>query len=638
VINNLLFQPALSVALTFASFAFMIWPGYALLHLMGFGRHRWPLAEFAGAPMTLAIWIIAMSGAAWASIPLAKLSMPLFILMAMLAALGIALRISVRHSISIETSEERYRRRLLWLIAILLPLAIVPSLLRFGLGIFAFSNYPDGWSYLTMADYLAHVPRGSEGGLSPLHQYASHLMNTRNASGALIGHLSMLFGVQADQMVTLYSLLILFANACALSVFAGTVFDRTRPATNFLLISGYAMPALVLYFANLDQLLLLPLLPLIATVAVKAALDQTATRSSLLLGILLAAATYAYIEMAFLGVIIALSFIVLPAERFRTSLVRVTIAATVLIPMALLLTWPALLPLLNMLKSQYASATMPVRPGEGFFPAITGDFLRSSTGVLLVSIAAISFALIVIGAWIERRRWTANLALAAVTALCLFFTFREAYPYGTYKILSINFWLICFFAIVGSERAMSIFQRASWFGRRELSSAVPSVLIASMIAIVAVRSQARQHVNGLQQIEYREAAELSDVVGSSPTLVSVRDDLANEWAVFYLSKSPTIVNPYRIYMAQPHVLPFMARAKAVELASIHYIVTDHDDAIRSSLTGAHIVRDGRIYSLWRVDGEDWTATADGGVHNDGVHLTGREPSVKAQFAIGASLR
>jgi hypothetical protein len=624
VANDLLFQPELSVALTFVSFAFMIWPGYALLHLMGFGRHRWPLAEFAGAPLTLAIWIIAMSGAAWASIPLAKLSTPVFILMVLLAVLGIALRISVRHSIGIEASEQRYRRILLWLIAILLPFVIIPSLFRFGVGIFANSTFPDGWSYIAMADYLAHVPRGSEGGLSPLHQYASHMMYIRNASSALLSHLSMMFGVQADQMMTLYSLLVLFANACALSAFAGTLFDRTRPATSFLLISGYAMPALVLYFANLDQLLLLPLLPLIATIAVKSATDGTMVRASLVLGILLAAATYAYIEMAFLGVIVALSFIVLPAERFQTSLVRVTITASIIIPVALLLTWPALSPLLNMLKGQYASATMPVRPGEGFFPA-TGDFLRSRTGVLLVCIAAISFASI---AWIERRRWTVNLALAAVVALCLFFTFHEVYLYGTYKILSINLWLFCFFAVVGGERAMSFFQR------RELYKAAPSVLLVAMIAIVAVKSQGRQHLNGLQQINYREAADLADMVGSSPTLVSVRDDLANEWAVFYLSGSPTVVSPYRVFMEQPHVLPVMARAKVVDLASIRYIVTDHDSDIRSSVTGAHLVRDGRTYSLWQVDGGDWTVTAGGGLHNDRVYLSGGEAPVKAQMATG----
>jgi hypothetical protein len=170
VINSLLFLPAPSVALAVACFSFMIWPGYALLHLMGFGRHRWSPAPFAGVPLTLAIWIIAMSGAAWASIPLAKLSTPVFIFMALLAALGIVLRISVQNRIRIETSEQRSRQRLLWLIAVLLPLLAMPSLFRFGLGVYAFSNYSDGWSYTTMADYLSHVARGSEGGMSPLHQ------------------------------------------------------------------------------------------------------------------------------------------------------------------------------------------------------------------------------------------------------------------------------------------------------------------------------------------------------------------------------------------------------------------------------------------------------------------------------------
>jgi hypothetical protein len=533
------------------------------------------------------------------------------------------LRISARRCIDIESSEQRYRRILLWLISALLPFVIMPTLFRFGLGIFANSTFADGWSYITMADYLEHVPRGTEGGLSPLHQYASHMMNVRNASAALLAHLSMLFGVQADELLTLYSLIVLFANACALSAFAGTMFDRTRPATNFLLISGYAMPALILYFANLDQLLLLPLLPLIATIAVKSATDGNMVRASVLLGILLAAATYAYVEMAFLGAVVALSFIVLPAERFRTPLVRIVIAGTVLVPVALLLTWPSLLPLLDMLKGQYASAMMPVRPGEGFIPLPT-NFLRSGMGKLLACVVAISFALIATGTWIDRRRWTVSLAFAAIIAMCLFFTFHEVYLYGTYKILSINFWLFCFFAVVGGERAMNFSQQIEWLGQRGPYNAVPSAIFIALIAIVAFNSQGRQQLNGLQQIKYREAVELADMVGSSPTLVSVRDDLANEWAVFYLSKSPTIVNPYRIYTAQPHVLPVMARAKAVDLASIRYVVTDHDDAIRSSVRGAHLVQDGKTYSLWQVDGEDWTVSADGGVHNDRIHLSGRE--------------
>jgi hypothetical protein len=34
----MLFQPVLSAALTFACFAFMIWPGSAVLHILGLAR------------------------------------------------------------------------------------------------------------------------------------------------------------------------------------------------------------------------------------------------------------------------------------------------------------------------------------------------------------------------------------------------------------------------------------------------------------------------------------------------------------------------------------------------------------------------------------------------------------------------
>ena len=35
MVNYLLFQPALSVALSLAAFGLVIWPGYAVLHLLG---------------------------------------------------------------------------------------------------------------------------------------------------------------------------------------------------------------------------------------------------------------------------------------------------------------------------------------------------------------------------------------------------------------------------------------------------------------------------------------------------------------------------------------------------------------------------------------------------------------------------
>src|SRR5260221_8703346 len=182
------YQLSFSLVAIPTAFLLMVWPGYALLHMLGHGRHRWPAALFAGPAMTLALWTIMLSGAAWASVPLHRFSGPIWMASLLLAALGIALRISVNRRIA-DTANEG-RTPLLWLTAALLPLLIMPATLRYGLGQFVNSTYPDPWSYVMVADYLSAVARGTEGGLSAAHQYASHLMNVRNASSAILAHLA----------------------------------------------------------------------------------------------------------------------------------------------------------------------------------------------------------------------------------------------------------------------------------------------------------------------------------------------------------------------------------------------------------------------------------------------------------------
>ena len=181
MVHELLFQPLLSILTVVVAFLLMIWPGYALLHVLGNGRHRWSGALFAGPGLTLALWVIALSGAAWASIPLRHTFGPIWIETLLLAALGVLLRISVNPKIAAGENENGPWPRLLWVIAVVMPLLIMPATLRYGLGVFVNSTYPDPWSYAMVADYLSAVARGTEGGLSSSHQYASHLMNARNA-------------------------------------------------------------------------------------------------------------------------------------------------------------------------------------------------------------------------------------------------------------------------------------------------------------------------------------------------------------------------------------------------------------------------------------------------------------------------
>src|SRR6202171_4200970 len=174
MLSAILFQPLPSALIALAAFFVMIWPGYALLHLAGHGRHRWSAALFAGPAITLALWIIALSGAAWASIPLKEVLIPVWIATLFLAIIGAAL---AKTTLTQSQSAPQQRGAVLWLIAAVLPFVVMPSTLHYGLGIFASSAFTDGWSYVALAEYLSHVPRGVEGGLSALDQYGSHLMS-----------------------------------------------------------------------------------------------------------------------------------------------------------------------------------------------------------------------------------------------------------------------------------------------------------------------------------------------------------------------------------------------------------------------------------------------------------------------------
>ncbi|MEH2470455.1 hypothetical protein V1281_000300 [Nitrobacteraceae bacterium AZCC 2161] len=634
MVSSVLFQPLLSALITLAAFFVMIWPGYALLHLLGHGRHRWPAALFAGPAVTLAIWIITLSGAAWASIPLQSLFGPIWMATLLLAIMGLALRISVNRRVAFLAEKAPREWLWLWAVAAALPLLIMPATLRYGLGDFVNSTYSDPWSYVMVADYLSAVARGTEGGLSAVHQYAAHLMNVRNASSAILAYLSFGLGnVAADQAMALFCLLLLFANVCALIGFARTVFGCARPALCLAVLAGLGWPANIVFAGNFDQLLLLPLLPLIAALAFRAGAGISLPRASALIGLLGAAALYAYVELAFLALLVAMAFFVAGGLRLRLLVSRTVVLCCIAVPIFLILTWPGLGALMAVLKGQYSATVGAERPGEGYFAgllavrrlpdslwALGGEYGQTRWIVLPWLLGLLLCAVTVVGAWIERRRWLAVLASAGVAIVFLHFAFREHYSYAAYKILSVNFWLIGFFTVAGGI----------WLARQappKLAQHLPAAaaIAALLLATVADRTVVQTNVlaykrNMVQQQAYREAQTIGAMVKDFPTLLSVRDDLANQWAVFYLSRISLLISPYRIYMAQVHVMPFMERARPVDPAAIRYIVTDRSDAIRAPVSGARRIWDGEAYSLWEINDAAWI------VVTDVVNPNGMEPA------------
>jgi hypothetical protein len=168
--------------------------------------------------------------------------------------------------------------------------------------------------------------------------------------------------------------------------------------------------------------------------------------------------------------------------------------------------------------------------------------------------------------------------------------------------------------------------------RISVTVAVSAVLLLTVLDRTIVRAHliGYRH-NALEQPKYREALEISAIVADVPTLLSVRDDVANEWAVFYLSNPPLLIAPYRLYMAEAHVIPFMERAKAADPTAIQFVVTDRNDAIRAPVSGARRVWDGQAYSLWKIDNPNWAVIADvrnpNGIETGGLWLGGPKTEI-----------
>jgi hypothetical protein len=602
---SLLSQPAFSLTMTLAALAFMVWPGYAVLHVLGLGRRRWSAALFAGPTITLALWINSLSGAAWASIPLRNVFGPVWMSTAVLAVIGLGLWVSARQKVK-RDQNPMMKSLFLWSLTMVLPLAVMPTIFNFGLNIFANSTSADSWAYVAVADYLSTVVRGTDGGLSSLHQFAASLSTVRNASSVLLAFLANGLGTRSDQSMVIFCIIVVFANASALAAFAQTLFGKAAMTAALVLLAGFAIPAIIIHYGNFDQLLLLPMLPVIATLAFRAGNDFNLTTTSFLIGSLAAAAFLAYVELAFFGIAVALTFLVTPRTAFHVVLIRISVLGAIAAPTFLLFASPGLIPLLDMLRIQIVAATSIARPGDagqltelisrlGLFDAMRS--LSPSLILLVVTIGLVSVFVIAAGAWFERRHWVRLVGLAVIGLAAAHFLFDERYVYAVYKIVTINFWMIGFFAVAGGTLIQDRLQ--TYLPQRLRSAPVIAAAIFSLTFVAVVTKYSVHQFDGLaeRQNNRREILTIAQTIGRDPTLLSVGDDLDNEWAIFYLIETPLIINPYKSYMAG--AVSYMDRANSVDPSLIRFIITEHDDSARAPVGGARRIWDGNVYSLWQ---------------------------------------
>jgi hypothetical protein len=225
-------------------------------------------------------------------------------------------------------------------------------------------------------------------------------------------------------------------------------------------------------------------------------------------------------------------------------------------------------------------------------------FLLSPSLILLVvTIGLVSVFVIAVGAWFERRHWVRLVGLAVIGLAAAHFLFDERYVYAVYKIVTVNFWMIGFFAVAGGT-LIHVRSQTHLPQRLRSAPAIAAAIFALTFVTVVTKYSAHQFDGFAErQNNRREILTIAQTIHRDPTLLSVRNDLANEWAVFYLIETPLVINPYKSYMAD--AVSYMDRAKSVDPSLIRFIITERDDSTRAPVAGARRIWDGNVYSLWQ---------------------------------------
>jgi hypothetical protein len=245
------------------------------------------------------------------------------------------------------------------------------------------------------------------------------------------------------------------------------------------------------------------------------------------------------------------------------------------------------------------------------------NLVRLLLGLLLTCSA-------VVGVWLllKRREIATVVSLVLLAIGYATLLIRYAYPYGAYKILTTGWPLVAVCLVLGLQQISGWLARRQPRVRPELTSGVPLVLL---LAIVGLRVSAYDADNPTKTFQTYgdELQQVSGIVASQPLQLAVRNAQPNAWAVYYLRDANAALDLYTGYMGQPHVVPFMERARSVTPAPTQYILADRDATFASN--GLQLVSAGGPYTLWTTPEDQWAVVARIDTPN-GVDYPGGVPS------------
>lgn len=522
----------------------------------------------------------------------------------------------IHQQLQMEKIDKKSLRSFLFIILLILLLPIITMKPYFSHGLVNYggSDAPDGWSYIAIGQYLWEYVRGTQGGLAPLHQFATGFLHERFIASALLSFWSPILGSAGDAQTTANLLRAwgLFSLASSCAFFAASLkIKKFIPLYLILVIfSGWMIGLLTANnFANAISLSALPAFAGIAT-----QLDRHQIRWQVLLSILLGAMIFCYPELT----PIFIATIVTPLiKQNPLNIIKYVPFIFITSVISLILISPYLGESINFFLSQFHAALQHpnARPGENCFPILCSKhYLSAFWGLINTSIwgnqntdswlihqdfickvlVTVLTGLTIIGLitlWIEKQRGL--VILCVLFLLGYAFMIHAKYPYGAYKFVLLNWWLITFCVI----KALISLSESSFKYKKAI---ITCLGILGFIYFNSCYSMLNSHNKNTVTVKditpLRKLINLDKIVNDKAILVDVKETVANEWAVYYLRKLPIQVKEYKGYMASSTFMPLMEKSKPVKTNGLAFLLTDNP----SALPKQNLIWSSGPYYLWKL--------------------------------------
>lgn len=510
-------------------------------------------------------------------------------------------------------------------ICFLLPLILLLPYVVYGFSDYPGSRFPDGWSYAAYGQYLWALPRGAEGWLSPVYQYASHLATGRHVGSAQLALLSVLTPSRDTQAATgLFLALGFFSYTAACVAFARSRGLSVLATLWFVLLAVLSGWSLNLLLANnYDNLLALTFCPGIAAVASTVRTDRFG--SWLLAGVLASGVIYTYPELGL--VVCGISLVMLGQRLWRSGESVTFLHVAFAVSVVLFLLSPYLTAIFAFLANQSAAALQTEqRPGSEFFTGLLMGWSFPSAfwalggehrylGLLLLRTVVASVLFVVLAVGVIRQVWSRDWGTVAALSLPLFaapaIILGQAYSYAAYKMILTGWWAVAFTLVSGAKSTTGspIWRRAAASIVVTAGLAIPVFAGARIAREIWIHQPTRMN-------QFRVVEQVSRFTGGEAVGIFVEDWEASQWAVYFLRDQPIKLGIYLQYLATPQVHKPLERATPIEWSDVRYLLTDAVDPgpVIENQGGRLVWRDGS-YRLWAIGDRSWAIVTDASTPN-----------------------